>query len=279
MDDKWNLSSLRRGLETLRILNSREHLTGSELAAHLKTPRTTAHRILETLANEGYLVHDEANHRFYLSPKVRHIAFGFNRDCLLAEVARPVLQALCRETLMPVGLTSPVGQQMVTQVSTDHDAPLALDRIEEGTTFPLTFGASGHIYLAHCAKDVRDKLISTAILSTHRSAAYAPPSDAEFDRIRSNKYAFSPYRDGSAEGLVAVPIYLNGDYVAGIHLRFMKKVFTKANVQQSLLPKLQAAALEIERRVSVMIQEMPELYSYIKGPLLISENLPIKPNS
>ncbi len=278
MDEKRHLSSLRRGLETLRILNVRNHLTGSELAAHLKIPRTTAHRILETLANDGYVIHDETNHRFYLSSKVRHIAFGFNRDSLLAEVARPVLQALCRETLMPVGLTSPVGQQMVTQVSTDHEAPLALDRIEEGKTFPLMLGASGYIYLAHCAKDVRDKLISTAILSTPQSKSSAPPSDAEFDRIRSNKYAFSPSREGWAEGLVAVPIYLNDEYVAGIHLRFMKRVLTKANVLQSLLPKLQAAALEIERRVSAMIHEMPELYSHIKGPLLVSENQQTHPN-
>ena len=179
---------------------------------------------------------------------------------------------------MPVGLTSPVGQQMVTQVSTDHEAPLALDRIEEGKTFPLMLGASGYIYLAHCAKDVRDKLISTAILSTPQSKSSAPPSDAEFDRIRSNKYAFSPSREGWAEGLVAVPIYLNDEYVAGIHLRFMKRVLTKANVLQSLLPKLQAAALEIERRVSAMIHEMPELYSHIKGPLLVSENQQTHPN-
>ena len=272
MDEKKHLSSLRRGLEALRLLNIRDHLTGSELAAHLKIPRTTAHRILETLASDGYLIHDEVKHWFHLSTKVRHIAFGFNRDSLLAEVARPVLLSLCRETLMPVGLTSPVGQQMVTQVSTDHDAPLALDRIEEGSTFPITIGASGHIYLAHCAKDVRDKLIATAVNTAKPKSAYLPPSDAEFDRIRSNQYAFSPPYEDGREGLIAVPVYLNGGYVAGIYLRYMRRVVTKNTVIQVLLPKLRSAAIEIERRVTTMIQEMPELYSHIEGPLLVSDS-------
>jgi DNA-binding IclR family transcriptional regulator len=210
MDDKKHLSSLRRGLEALSILNIQDSLTGSELAARLKIPRTTAHRILDTLAADGYVVHDIANRCFRLSTKVRHIAFGFNRDSLLAEVARPVLQALCRETLMPVGLTTPVGQHIVTQVSTDHEAPLALERIEEGSTFPLTLGASGHIYLAHCAKDVREKLLSAAARAAPGDSPQTRPSDADLDRIRSDQYAISPPRDGWAEGIIAVPVYFNG---------------------------------------------------------------------
>lgn len=276
MDGKQHVNSLRRGLEALRILNMKDRLTGSELARRLKIPRTTAHRILETLAHEGYVLHDLANRCFRLSTKVRHIAFGFNRDSLIAEIARPVLQDLCRETLMPVGLTTPVGPQIVTQVATDHEAPLALERIKEGATFPLLQGASGHIFLAHCTPDIRNRLLSAAAQAgSQGDAGLRPPTDAEFDRIRRDGYAISPPREGWPEGLIAIPVHLDGNYVAGIHLRFMRRVLPEASVVQLLLPKLRAAGQEIEKRLADNFAETPSLHSRINGPLLVSDSQPL----
>lgn len=268
MDEKKQLNSLSRGLEALSILAVKDRLTGSELARRLKLPRTTAHRILETLAHEGYVLHDVANRCFRLSAKVRHIAFGFNRDSLLADIARPVLQALCQQTLMPVGLTTPVGARIVTQVSTDYDAPLALERVKEGASFPLTLGASGHIFLAHCSRPVRTRLLE----ATQETVKFPPPSDEDLDRIREQGFAISPPREGWVEGLIAVPIYFNGDYVAGIHLRFMRRVMTEGNVLRLLLPQLRTAALEIETLLSSKAIENPGLYENLSSPLLVSAN-------
>lgn len=67
-----------------------------------------------------------------------------------------------------------------------------------------------------------------------------------------------------------MPVYFKGQYVAGIHLRFMKRVMSQTKLTQQLPPKLRTAAAEIEERVAAMITEKPHLYSHISGPLLVS---------
>jgi DNA-binding IclR family transcriptional regulator len=263
MTDKQYLNSLRRGLETLSILNVKDSLTGSELARRLNIQRTTAHRILETLASEGFVTHDLEGRCFRLSAKVRHIAFGFNRDGLVSEIARPILQSLCRETSMPVGLTTPVGPSMVIQVSTDHDAPLALEQVREGATFPLTLGASGHIFLAHCTREVRTALLANCTTNDPNAISATTLSDEEFDRIRRLGYAISPARAQWIEGLVAVPVYLEGEYVASAHIRYMRRVVGEARVVQTLLPKLRTAVAEIELQLAGQAHKIPTLFTSI----------------
>ena len=261
MADKKQLNSLRRGLEALSILNVEDSLTGSDLARRLGIPRTTAHRILETLASEGFVIHDVDGRCFRLSAKIRHIAFGFNRDGLIAEVARPVLQALCRETRMPVGLMTPVGPNMVIQIATDHDAPLALEQVKEGATSPLAMGASGHIFLAHCTREVRRRLLASNTHGEQATAAVALLSDGEFDRIRRVGYAISPAREGWIEGLVAVPVHLDGEYVASAHMRYMRRVVSEAHVVERLLPKLRGAVADIELRLASQVEKIPKLFT------------------
>lgn len=270
MEDKNGLNSLRRGLEAIRILNVTDRLTGADLSKRLKIPRTTAHRVLETLAHEGYAIHDVANRCFRLSGKTRHLAFGFDRDALLAEIARPILKALSAETLMPVGLSTPVGTRIVTQVATDHDAPLALERVKEGAIFSLTFGASGHVFLAHCSPEARRQLLQAAAAERPSGDAQTIPTEDDFERILERGYAVSPPRAGWDEGLIAVPVYLSGNYVASVHLRFMRRVLTVAQVVLRHLPQLQDAAKAIERHTLEQVQDAQTLFTRIDGPLLVS---------
>ena len=53
MASRDNLSSLKRGLRALSLLNLREVLTATELAKELGLPRTTARRVLDTLIDAG----------------------------------------------------------------------------------------------------------------------------------------------------------------------------------------------------------------------------------
>jgi IclR family mhp operon transcriptional activator len=282
MTDKKHLSSLKRGLRALHFMNYAGRMTAAELAREIKVPRTTAYRILETLVSEGYVAHDPIGHSFYLVSRVRQLAYGFNRDDLVSEAARPILHDLCQKVLMPVGLTTPVGTDMVIQVSMDHEAPLALVRLPEGTAFPITYGPTGHLFLAHCSEELRRRVIALSL--THPSVASQrlppgdTPSDDYLDSLRRKKFAVGlGVGSQTVEGLIAVPVYFKGIYAASLYMRFMKKVLSPEVVIARHLPDLTAAAAAIESRLGHMAKEAPGLYEGINS--LVSLSQPDPPTS
>ncbi len=254
MTDKNHLSSLRRGLAALNLLNFHGRVTTTQLAKHCGVPRTTAHRILATLVDEGYVVHNEASHCYSLSSQVRRLASGFSQDGLVAEAGRPVLQSLCKKLMMPSGLTTPIGGNMVLQVSTDFEAALALGRIPEGTAFPITYGLSGHVYLAHCGVEKRSQIIALARMSSGSFVALKQPpvpSDVALDAIRERGYAIGVGAEpGCREGLIAVPVYFNGAYIASLTLRFMNRVHSAKTILVQYLDIVQEASREIEQELN-----------------------------
>lgn len=254
--DRRHLSSLRRGLSALSLLNFHGRVTTTQLAKHCAVPRTTAHRILATLVDEGYVIHNEASHCYSLSSQVRRLASGLNRDSLISEAGRPILQALCKKLMMPSGLTTPVGENMVLQVSTDSEAPLALGRVPEGTAFPATYGPSGHIFLAHCGIEQRRQLIALASMSSGSFVALQQPpvpSDEALDEIRARGYAVSLGAEpGCREGLFAVPVHFNGAYIASLTLRFMNRVHSASAILERHLDIVQQASKDIEQELNRM---------------------------
>ena len=244
--DRRHLSSLRRGMNALTALSMTGRMTAAELAKRINVPRTTAHRILDTLVSEGYVIHNEHSHCFQLSHKVRQLAQGHHRDDTLSHIARPILRSFCREILLPVGLTARVGHEIVLQVSMDHEAPLAHHYLPEGFAFPITFGAVGRLFLAHCTEEVRRELIAAAFSTSPKYLTlHPPPTSVELDAIRDLGYAISA-RPGAREGVLAVPIFLKGQYLAGAHLRFPNRPTAVNETLDLYLLRIQNVARSIE---------------------------------
>lgn len=246
VNDRRHLSSLRRGMTALTVLSMQGRMTAAELAKRIKAPRTTAHRILNTLLVEGYVVYNPHNHCFRLAQQICRLGQGPNRDELISQVARPVLQGLCREILLPVGLTTPIGPDIVLQVSLDQEAPLALLHLPEGLYFPATYGACGRLFLAHCGQDARRELIDAAAASKPAYLkSYPPPTQSELDDIRRVGYAVYA-RPTDAAGVLAVPVYFRGDYIASVQVRFENHEAAPTDAVKRYLERIRRAAKEVE---------------------------------
>lgn len=273
MDAKGQLSSLKRGLAALTMLNTKDRISALALSKKIKVPRTTAHRILDTLVAEGYVIHDLPSHSYRLAGKVRRLSHGFDRDSLTAEIARPILRTFCQQLMTPLGLATPVGGDIMIQVSLDHEAPLALARLPEGTSFPLICSASGHLFLAHCDIALRRNIVAATSLSAKAAECGLPPTDSELDQIRANGYAWrvNPHPD-SQEGVLAVPVYSGGAYAASVHLRYMKRLLAPSAAIERYLSSMQRAAGEIEAALDQALGEPEGLFSTVSGPLLLSDS-------
>jgi IclR family mhp operon transcriptional activator len=246
-----NLSSLKRGLTALALLNVRESLTASQLAAELGLARTTARRVLDTLVEEGYV--EKLEDRVYrITPMVNLLSGGFSDESWMTRVAEPILMRKTLELGWPLALATPAGESMMCRVSTDRLTPLAVDHFSVGFKVPILHGTSGHVMLAYMAPRHRAELLRALQNSTDQRQALARDEArlrATLDQIRAQGYSNIVYRE-YPEASVGVPVFIEGKVHAVLLLTYAKTALRPAQIRTEYVPMLQALSREITTSVS-----------------------------
>lgn len=248
MSSKYNLSSLKRGLKALLLLNSYEALSASNLAFELKLPRTTARRILDTLVDEGYVEKIPDEFKYRITPAVNMLSAGFSDESWIAHVAEPLLRVKTADVGWPLSIATPAGQHMMVRVSTDRLTPLALDHFGVGFKTPMLHGTSGHVMLAFMSPRHQELMLEA--LSTSNDPHQAMARDrarvrAMLKQVKAQRYAHIIYRE-YPEASVAVPIFHNGIVRACLLMAYVKTAIRAAQIRTEYVPMLQALAVEIQ---------------------------------
>jgi len=247
-----NLSSLKRGLRALSLLNLRETLTASELGAELGLPRTTARRVLDTLVEEGYAEKVAREHKYRLTPMVNVLSSGFSDESWIAHVAEPLLAKKTIEIGWPLVVATPSGDQMMVRVSTDRLTPLALDHFGVGFKTPMIHGTSGHVMLAFMSQQHRELTLQVIRSSTDPKQALAREDArirALINVVRAQGYAHIIYRE-YPEASVGVPIFLNGVARACLLMGYVKAAIKPAQIVEKYVPQLKSLSEAITAGVS-----------------------------
>jgi IclR family mhp operon transcriptional activator len=254
MASRDNLSSLKRGLRALSLLNLREVVTATELAAELRLPRTTARRVLDTLVEEGYAEKMTREHKYRLTPMVNVLSSGFSDESWIAHVAEPLLAKKTIEIGWPLVVATPSGDQMMVRVSTDRLTPLALDHFGVGFKTPMLHGTSGHVMLAFMSQQHREATLQVIRSSTDPKQALAR-EDARIRSIvnvvRSQGFAHIIYKE-YPEASVGVPIFLNGVARACLLMGYVKAALKQSQVVDKYVPQLKSLSEAITAGVSEM---------------------------
>lgn len=251
-DSTRPIRALIRGLDALAVLNLRNGATVSEVAAEIRLPRTTTYRVLETLCTAGYVFRDPSDDRYRLTIKVRGLSDGFDDEAWVSQVARPILNDLCREVVWPVAIATLSGTSMMVRETTDHRSPLAVERYSAGSRVPLLASATGRAYLAFCTQQERETLVDILGRSAREEDKLAR-NPSELGRIlnetRAQGYASAiRARRVSDEISLAVPIVLDERVLACLTLRFSASAVPMKLALDRFLPRLQEAARVIRTR-------------------------------
>ncbi len=247
------IRALLRGLECLMVLNTRDGVTVTEIARATRLPRTTAHRILETLCDGGYIVRDGADERYRATILVRALSDGFGDESWVREIAKPELDALGRRVLYPVAVGTASGMTLVVRENTDRDSPLALERLPPGTRLHLTQSAAGRLHLAFMSQAQRRAILDVlARTGTRPDQALRNRADFEalLDRVRNDGYCLH-HAPPNREASVAVPIQGADGPVGYLTMRYIASAVTPKEIVASYLPQLSQAAERIAAGLSV----------------------------
>ncbi len=257
MDERQEIKSLKKALRALGFLNSHGESTVTEVATGIGVPRTTAFRLLETLACDGFIQKQEHSNLYRLTSKVLGLSSGFGDADLIVEVAKPLIQEMGQKIGWPLALATPRGQNMVVRIVTDYDTTLAIDRYAIGFTTPMLHAPSGLCYLAFSDDDVRDPIVKIA-----RSAAVVPEIlqnggdyfEYTLQQIRARGFShirFMEYREGG----LAVPLVVGGRVVGGLVMRYIKSTLKTEQLESVYFPTLRQLTADISAAYEARISQ------------------------
>ncbi|MCP5472410.1 MAG: helix-turn-helix domain-containing protein [Sinobacteraceae bacterium] len=255
-----SVSTIRTAVRVLQVLAAlnAEHPAGAALVARrLQMSRATTYRFLETLVDAGYALKDPVSGHYSPSQRVRSLSCGFEDEQWLAEVARPVMQAIGRELIWPLAISTLSGLGMQLRETTDMQSPLAINRVAPGRRISLLGSAAGRVYLAFCGAEQRETLLD--ILST----SGGPEDVAITDRAAVHRDLAAVREAGFALNLLpqrvtqqcalAVPVFGNERVLASLSIRYADSALRRSVALQRFVPKLQKAAGEIGRAFEMSV--------------------------
>lgn len=244
MDSDQELRSLRRGLQALALINQAGQLSIAKAAELLKLPRTTAERILNTLAADGFLARSESDKLYRLTPKVKALSSGFSGDTWVTHVATPLLNQLTEEIGWPLAIASAEGADMHVRYTTDTMTSLWLNRRRVGSSIPIPRASSGTVHLAFASAAERCEL-ELLVAQTYPDIPLDP---AQIEAARQSGYAFSP--QDTREQSISLPIFFDGKVTAVLLMIFMARVHHREVVLERYLERLVALARAIGSEAS-----------------------------
>jgi IclR family transcriptional regulator, acetate operon repressor len=213
-----SVQSIRRAFDVLGALASGP-LGVTEVADRAGLPKSTAARLLATLAREGAVEQVPGDTSYRLGPRLATLAAGLTPARSLAAVAHPVLIELAAAAGEASGLSVPDGDLVhyIDQVDTPN--PVSV-RDWTGSRVPLHAVSSGQVLLAFRPPAALERFLE------HPLERFTPRTitdpDVLRDRLREvQRDGYAWVREEFDEGInsVAAPISdASGEVVAAVHL-------------------------------------------------------------
>ena len=212
------VQSIERAVAVLNALTDGP-IGVTEVAERASLPKSTAARLLGSLAHEGVVEQVPGETRYRLGPLIVTLAAAVRPTRTLVALARPHLAALASAAGEAAGLSVPDGDlaHYVDQVDSPH--PVGV-RDWTGTRLPMHAVSSGLVMLAHMVPAESERFLARPLERFTERTVIDPT--ALRDRIRRVQLdGFAWTREEYAEGITSVAAAVadaDGEVVAAVHV-------------------------------------------------------------
>ena len=241
--------TLQRGLQILELLSSvKRGMELHEIAKQMELPKSTAHNLVHTLVDCGYIMSD-SHGRFQLTPKTYEIGAAGMQDMDIGHALRRCMRHAfneCNET-MHLGVLSGPDVVYIDKIESTQSIRMT-SRI--GSRLPLYATAMGKAFLAAMPDaDIR-KLYPEKTLPklTEHTVSSLDELLAQIRRIREAGYAWEDQENAENVSCVAVSI-LDRDLHPAYALSFSVPAFRMSEERWQTCVKLLMQAREHMERI------------------------------
>jgi len=215
---KAGVQVISRAAALLRIVSGAmpDGVSTSEAARATQVARPTAHRILDSLAAEGFCDQDSKTGRWLLGPELFLMGNIAGARYDVTVLARQHVHALAQQTEESAFFSTLRGDESVCLVREDGAFPIRSFVLYEGRRFPLGVASAGLAMLAFMPDDHIDEYLSTHDFIEEYTADHA--ADAIRERIedgRRHGYVTNPGLIVEGSWGIAAPVFDTTGYPAG----------------------------------------------------------------
>lgn len=218
----------------------------TEVAERASLPKSTAARLLASLAREGVVEQVPGDTRYRLGPRLVTLAARIRPTRSLAKLARPSLEALAEAVGEAAGLSVPDGSLVhyIEQVSSPN--PVSV-RDWTGSRIPLHAVSSGQVILAFAPPVVVQRYLGSPLERfTARTLVTASELLERMRAIRRDGFAWALEEFDEGISSVAAPVAdASGEVVAAVHLHGPSYRFPMAGSERAIADEVVAAAARI----------------------------------
>ena len=191
----------------------------TEVAERADLPKSTAARLLASLAREGAVEQVPGGTRYRLGPRIETLATGLVATRSVVAVARPHLAELATSIGEAAGRSIPDEREVhyVDQVDTPN--PVGI-RDWTGSRVPMHAVSSGLVFLAHRSAAAIERYLAEPLVALTDRTTTDP--DILRERLRAVALAgFAWVHDEFADGISSVAAGIadaSGEVVAAVHV-------------------------------------------------------------
>lgn len=241
------MRSLERALDVLAVLQRhRRRLRLTDVARDADLPLATAQRILNALAQSGYVQQEQGGYTLGITSLLNAHAFLVSDE--LSLIATPVLHELSTTSGLTASLSVRVGWSQVLLVRVEGAQPLRY-QLPVGEQLPLHLGGA-RVLAAGLGADELTELVDS--LGEIRLASGDTLTGEEFrvalDLIRDQGYAAGVSQRELGAASVSVPVYArDGSLRAALQLSGLAEDFEQGKLDRHVA-ELTRASASITRR-------------------------------
>ena len=209
--------ALSRGLQIIDILaEGRDGLGLTEIARKAGLSKSSTHRLLQTLAQDGFVAQDGDSSHYHLSLKLLWLASSLVDGLGLDQLIQPLLEELAHATRETVHMALLDGNMAVYVEKIDSPNSIRMYS-RMGKRVPLHCTGLGKAILAHLPEERVQEIIAIAGLPRRTANTITKPKalSEHLAMIRSRGYALDEEEHEEGIRCIAAPLFDRQNRVVG----------------------------------------------------------------
>jgi IclR family KDG regulon transcriptional repressor len=229
------MSSIEKSIQILNYLSSMERSVGiTELSSKLSFPKSTIHRILNTLLKYSLVYQEKETSKYKLGMQVAQYSNSFYNSFDLRQIAKSILKEVCWETKLTTFLTTWYNGRCICidSITSSFNTNTNIF-VDIGKEMPFHCAASAKVLLAYQPPKEIKSMINKKNLHKYTPKTITDPKELEkhLIEIKSNGFAFCDEELEEGAKAISVPVKnINREVRASITITGLSKKISKNNI-------------------------------------------------
>ena len=248
------MNSIEKSLEILNYLSNAKRNVGiTELSSKLLFPKSTVHRILNSLLNYSLVDKEKNTSKYRLGLQILRYSNSFYNSFDFRQIANPILKKVCIETSLTTFLTIWLSDRgiCIDSVTPSQDSNAIRLFVEVGREIPFYCTASSKVILANQPIEDIKRIISKEPLLRYTPNTIIEPKKLIEHLLEIKNKGFAICDEEHQKGIkaIAAPIKnIKGETIASITITGLAQRLNSNNMER-LIKIVTDAATEISKRL------------------------------